>query len=543
MSTITSGTGSRRALDGARAAGAWLVGPGAAVSVLLLLAWAVFLRTRNLEAPFWIDEGISVGVANFPFSEIPSELGKDGNPPTYYLLLHLWLRIFGDGESAAHALSALFAVATVPFAYLLAKVPFGRRTAVGAAAVAAVLPYLTYFGQETRMYAMVAFLSLLVAGAHLRVFDDHARAWRVGLVAVLIVLLYTHSWGVFLVGGSVLAVGVRALLQPRGAARMRVIRIGFLIHLAAAVVWLPWIPTLVRQARDTGAPWSLRPDLAMLLEGLGSIAQPQVTATVFVVALIFGFATLGAAARGRVQGPAIPAPTDAATLRGHATVLGVMLLSTLLFAWIGSLLSPAWANRYMGVLVGPAILLSGLLLTRSGRMGLVVLLVLLVVWGTDTQGDRLRSKGTPVAMADAVARELRPGDLVVSVHPEQLPVIAYDLRRRGVPSGVRYATALGRQPDVRIFDWRRALDRLQAAEPWMVARRLVDQQRPGSRVLLVVPVLSAGNWQGPWTRLVADRSRAWRALLQADPRLRMVGRRPVTGPGRGVFGVLFTVRP
>ncbi|EHN12489.1 putative inner membrane protein [Patulibacter medicamentivorans] len=529
----------RRGGDAAR----WLLGPGAAVSIVALLAWSVFLRTRNLDAPFWIDEGISVGVANFPFSEIPSELGKDGNPPVYYLLLHLWLRVFGDGESAAHALSATFAVATVPFSYLLAKVPFGRRTAVAAAAVAAVLPYLTYFGQETRMYAMVAFLSLLVAGAHLRVFEQGARAWRVALVVVLIVLLYTHSWGVFLVGGSVLAVGTRALLQPRGPERMRVIRIGFLIHLAAAVVWLPWIPTLIRQARDTGAPWSLRPDLSMLLEGLGSIAQPQVTASIFVVALVFGFAALGAAARGRLQGPAIPAPREAADLRGHATVLGVLLLSTLLFAWIGSLLSPAWANRYMGVLVGPAVLLAGLLLTRSGRIGVTVLVVLLLVWGTDTQGGRLNGKGTPVAMADAAAGELRAGDLVISTHPEQLPVIAYDLRRRGVPDGVRYATALGRQPDVRIFDWRKALDRLQAAEPWMVARRLVDEQRPGSRVLLVLPVLSAGNWQGPWTRLVADRSRAWRALLQADPRLQMVGRRPVTGPGRGVFGVLFTVRP
>ncbi|MDX8153047.1 glycosyltransferase family 39 protein [Patulibacter brassicae] len=524
-------------------AGRWLVGPGAWVAVLALLLYSAWLRTRNVDAPFWIDEGISVGVANYPFHEIPDALSRDGNPPIYYLLLHGWLQLFGDSERAAHALSGAFAVATVPLAYLVAKRPLGRPAGVAAAALAAVLPFLTYFGQETRMYAMVALLSLLVAAAHLRAFDANARGWQVGLALIAIVLLYTHSWGVFLVGGSALAVGARALVVPAGAPRRRVVRIGFLIHAAAGVAWLPWLPTLARQARETGAPWSLRPTLEMALEGLGSIAQPEMTATIFLVGLVASGVALSAAARGRLSGPVVPAPERAATLRAQAVVLATLLLATLLFAWLGSQVSPAWANRYMAVLVGPAVLLGGLLLTHSGRFGLVVLVLLLVVWGLDDQGDRLRGKGTPAAMADAVATELRPGDLVVSTHPEQLPVIAYDLRRRGAPEGLRYATSLGRQRDVRMFDWRHAVDRLEAAAPWVVADRLIADQRPGSRILLAVPVLSAGNWTGTWTRLVADRTRAWEALLEADPRLRMIGPRPITGLRRGVVGVLFVIRP
>lgn len=527
----------------AAAALAWITGPGAPLAVGLLLLWSIFLRTRNLSAPFWIDEGISVGVANYPFLDIPGALRLDGNPPVYYLLLHGWLRLFGDSESAAHALSATFAVATVPVSYLLAKRPFGRPAAIAAAAVAATLPYLTYFGQETRMYALVAFLSLLVAGFHLRVFGLGARRFQIALALVLAVLLYTHTWGVFLVGGSVLAVGMRALLQPDRVARWRVVRIGFLIHLAAAVAWLPWLPTLVRQAQDTGAPWSVRPTFEMMVIGLGSLAVSQIAAAIFFTALVFGGATIAAAARGRVQVPGVPEPAEARVLRDDVAVLAVMLIATLLFAWIGSLVSPAWANRYMGVLVGPAILLGGLLLTRAGRPGLLVLVVLVVAWGISTQGGRLHSKGTSQEMVQAVGPELRPGDLVISVQPEQLPVIAYNLRRAGEADGLRFATAIGRQQDVRLLDWRRVLDRFQAATPWVVADRLIEEQRPGSRILLVLPVISSGNWQAPWTRLVADRTRAWRALMQADTRLEMVGRRPVTGPGRGVFGVLFTVRP
>lgn len=525
-----------------RRVGAWLLGPGAWLVVGLLLLWSIFLRTRNLDAPFWIDEAISVGVADRPFLDIPAALKLDGNPPVYYLLLNVWMGWFGDTEAAVHTLSTLFAVATVPVGFVMARRPFGTRAALGTAAIAATLPYLTYFGQETRMYSMVAFLSVLVAGLHLRVFERGAVAARVGLAVTLAVVLYTHSWGVFLVGGSVFAVAMRVLLQSDRAERMRVFRIGFLIHLFAAVCWLPWIPTLLQQASETGAPWSVRPTFEMLLTGLGSLAVSQIAAAAFTVALLFGAATIASAARGRIQVPGVPAPAEAARIRDHVAVLALMLVVTLLFAWITSLINPAWASRYMGVLVGPTVLLGGVLLTRSGRMGLVVLVILVGAWGISTQGDRLHSKGTAQVMATSVAPELRSGDLVISVQPEQLPVIAYSLRRAGGPDGLRYATAIGAQDDVRLLDWRNVLDRFRAATPRLVLDRLLAAQAPRSRVLLVLPVTSSGNWQAPWTSLVAERTRAWRTIMQADPRLRLIGRRPVSGPGRGVFGVLFEVQ-
>jgi hypothetical protein len=538
-----SGALTARVPEGVRRAAAFLVGRGAPLSVLLLLLWSAFLRTRNLDAPFWIDEGISVGVANFPFTEIPSALRLDGNPPVYYLLLHVWLQLFGDSVTAAHTLSTLSSLLTVPGAFLLARRPLGTKAALGATAVAATLPYLTYFGQETRMYSLVALLSVVVAGLHLRVFEHGARKAQVGLAVVLIVLLYTHTWGVFLVGGSVLAVGARALLQPGRAARIRVVRIGFVVHLVAAVAWAPWVPILAKQASETGAPWSLRPTFQMAVEGAASIAQPSVLAVVFLLSGMFGAGVLAGARRRQATGPNVAGPEEARRFTEHAVVLTVMFVSTLLFAWVSSLISPAWASRYMGVLIGPAVMLAGLLLTRSGRMPLAILVILVVAWGTATQGDRLNNKATPEAMVKATAPDLRPGDLVISVHPEQLPVIAYGLRHNGVPAGVNYATSIGPQKDVRLFDWRHALDRLKAAEPYVVADDLIARQRPGSSILLAMPVVSRGNWTGPWTRLVADRTRAWKALLQADPRLRMVGRRPVIGPGAGDFGVLFTVRP
>ncbi|HSD81671.1 MAG TPA: hypothetical protein VLB47_13465, partial [Solirubrobacteraceae bacterium] len=82
----------------------------AAVAVVLLVVTSLVLRTTALHARFWIDEGLSVGIASHPLLDIPGLLRQDGSPPLYYMLLHAWIAAFGDGEADTHALSVLFAV-------------------------------------------------------------------------------------------------------------------------------------------------------------------------------------------------------------------------------------------------------------------------------------------------------------------------------------------------------------------------------------------------------------------------------------------------
>ena len=55
------------------------------------------MRTRALGASLWMDEGLSIGIASQPFFDIPGVLKQDGAPPLYYLLLHVWMQLFGDG--------------------------------------------------------------------------------------------------------------------------------------------------------------------------------------------------------------------------------------------------------------------------------------------------------------------------------------------------------------------------------------------------------------------------------------------------------------
>ena len=134
------------------------------LALAFLVGISLALRTQAIHARFWIDEGLSVGISSHPLLDIPGVLREDGSPPLYYLILKLWMSVFGSGEADTHALSVAFAMLTVPAAWLGARALFGDRAAWIAAVLAAINPFLTYYAQETRMYTLVALLSTVGDG-------------------------------------------------------------------------------------------------------------------------------------------------------------------------------------------------------------------------------------------------------------------------------------------------------------------------------------------------------------------------------------------
>jgi hypothetical protein len=84
-----------------------------AAALPVLTAASVALRTGALDAGYWIDEAIAVGIASQEPGEILSLLRQDGSPPLYYLLLHAWISVGGTGEAATRSLSLAFTALAV----------------------------------------------------------------------------------------------------------------------------------------------------------------------------------------------------------------------------------------------------------------------------------------------------------------------------------------------------------------------------------------------------------------------------------------------
>jgi len=501
----------------------------AIIAVLLLVGLSAFLRTRAIGAGFWIDEGIAVGIASYPFAEIPGVLLQDGAPPLYYLVLHLWISVFGDGEAVTHALSAGFALLTVPAAFWAGRSLFGARAGWMAAIVAAVHPFLTYYAQETRMYTLVALLSLLTCATFAHAFVHRRRAYLVPFAASLTLLALSHNWGLFVGLGTLAALVVVARATPD---RRPLLRDAALAYGIVALGYLPWVPSLVRQALTTGAPWSERPDLAALSGGI--VQAVGGTAGALAVVLV------GGAGIWRLFGRDRAVTVDQQRRRLAALALVTVAAATLAGAWLASQLSPAWAVRYMAVVVGPAVLIVAVGLAHAHRLGLVALVLLAVGW-YDPRVGAIEGKSNARQVTTSVEyRPVGPGDLVVSTQPERVSNLSYYLGDE-----YRYATSLGPVADPRVFDWRNAVERLEEARPTPTADPLIESLAPGRALILMQPIIRTQSWDAPWTSVVRRRVAQWEEVLDEDPRLRRSEALPEYGFDplpRGVRAVIYRKR-
>ncbi len=489
----------------------------AALAVALVLV-SLLLRARGLGGAFWIDEGLSVGLASFPLLEIPEMLRFDGSPPLYYLVLHGWMELFGNSEVATHVLSLIFALAAIPVGLWAGWSLFGPRAGWFVASLFALNPFLTAYSHETRMYSLMVLLGLVAGTAFVHAFVLDRRAYA-GLFAVtLALMLYTHNWTVFFVAAA--GVAWLAIARGRRERRRTILFDGALAFGAAVLAWLPWVPTLVFQAGHTAAPWSIVPTvsdlsgaLATVLGGLGPVIG---------LLLVAGTGLSHIIRRRR----------DVERLE-LLTVAGLGL-GTLLLAWGASQVSPAWAFRYMAVIVGPLVLLAGLGLARAGRLGVAALALVALLWLP--QGVSPDPNTTERNVISETRSFLDEGDMVVSTHPERLTVLDYYL-----PRGLRYATTLGPVSDARYMDWRDVLPRLRKARSSETIAPMLDTLRPGKDILLVRPVTeNNASWKAPWTSLVRRRSAQWARLLREDPRFVRRAFAP-DGPSSGENGVRATL--
>ncbi|MDP9006006.1 MAG: glycosyltransferase family 39 protein [Actinomycetota bacterium] len=494
-----------------------------ALPLAALTIVSLALRLPGMGISMWIDEGLSVGIASRPWSEIPGVLVRDGSPPLYYLALHGWMEVFGRSVEAVRALSLVFATITVPVAFWAGDRLFGRRSGWIAAVLAASSSYLTVYAREGRMYSLMVLLTLVCVTAFVRaVALGHRRSLPVFVVA-LALLLYTHNWGLYVgVGLALAAVVGKRLTSGDDGITWKALSVSFG---AVALLYVPWLPTLAAQAAHTGAPWSAKPDLGDLVGVIPTVIGDRAAGLVLLVTAV----------------PALAAVVRVRSAPGRViAVLSAVALGSLLVAWVASQLEPAWASRYLGIVLAPVLLVAAAGLALDGKRGVLALGVVALLW-VDV-GDRVGLFGPPsiprksnVGPATTVVDDLlEPGDVVVSTHMEQVPLLRYYLG-----DDLRYADPLGLVDDPQVVDWRDALARVEAATPEQGLVPLVDDMAEGDRLVLACARLSPTSDKArlrlPWFKAMVRNCTEWRSTLDADPAMELV-KGPVAPPPRQASG-------
>ncbi len=503
-----------RTPDWVRRVPTWLWVTGGLIALMALSAW---MRSRYLSGQYWMDEAITTGISLHPLSQIPHVLRYDGNPPLYYMLLHLWMRAFGDSVDATHSLSLLFGLLTIPAGGWGAWRLFGRRAGVMAAILFAFNAWLTSYAQETRMYELMGLWGVLATTFFLLGFVERRRRWLFGFGAVLLAMLYTHSWGTFFFIGSAIAL-IPSLLAASGRDRIVLLRDAVITYLIAGLLYLPWAPTLLFQIAHTAAPWDTPPRFGAPIQISRNVLGGDKITIVLVLAALIGLAPLVTRARRR----------SAEALKLYTLVL--LPLAVLVIAWVGSQVNPAWAPRYFAPVIGAMLFLIAWGCSRARLVGIVAIAVS-CAFLINPYAVAPKHKSDMRYVAGTIGPLLHKGDLVVVGQPEQTTLAWYYL-----PGGLRWAnTARGAIADPTYMNWVNALDALKRTKPQPTASRLVMSLRPGQQLLFVRPLTEgAQNWQAPWTSEVRLRSAQWGAVLHsyvASGVLKQVATAPLNYPG------------
>jgi hypothetical protein len=126
-----------------------------------LIVLAALLRLYRLgHQGFWFDEGNTAQEVGFTPGVMLTLLKHyESTPPLYYSIAWVWSRVFGDTETGLRSLSALLGILAVPVAFGAASKLVSRRAGLICAALVAFNPYLIWYSQEARAYALVVLLT------------------------------------------------------------------------------------------------------------------------------------------------------------------------------------------------------------------------------------------------------------------------------------------------------------------------------------------------------------------------------------------------
>jgi mannosyltransferase len=467
--------------------------------VLLLLSLvALWVRTRYIGGQFWMDEGITVGISSHSLSSIPGILRMDGSPPLFYLLLHIWMQMVGNGQAATHWLSEIFAALTIPVGYWAGRTIAGKRAALMCATLFAFNAFLDYYSVETRMYTLMALLGLLATIGFINGFVYRRRPYVILFSAAQALMFYTHAWAIYFAAGSFISLVLLWKISDQEI-RKGLIKDALMAYAAAAVVFLPWLPNFIFQATHTAAPWDTRPRFGAPIQIAKSVFGGASITVVLLIAAGVGYSPL---ANRRAR----------ATREAKVTLmLFTLFFVTLVLAWIGSQVTPAWVVRYFAPIVAPMLLLFAIGMSRAGVIGAIAI-VFTIAFMIRPSAFEPQYKSDMQDLGGEMAPLLHRGDLVIVGQPESMPLAYYYL-----PGGLRWSSTIGPVKDPTYMNWVNAEARYQAAAPAKVLPPLLNSLKPGQQVLFIRPLTEGvENWEAPWTSLIRRRSAQWGAIIQAD---------------------------
>ncbi|MGN9916995.1 glycosyltransferase family 39 protein [Micromonospora palomenae] len=338
----------------------------------------------------WRDELATWSAVTRPLGDLLRLTGTvDAATGPYYVLMHGWVRIFGDSATALRLPSALAMAGAAGLTAVLGRWLLGTRAGLLAGLLFAVLPGTSRYAQEARPYALASLFAVLATLLLVAALRRPAWTRWAGYATAVAALGLTHLLALTLLAAHAAVVLVAwwrgptaaglapppapaAGLNPppanpadreptadlpapahdrNGTADRRNgtadpdgrLPVRWMLAVLPALALLTPLLLTARGQRSRQLDWVEPARLADLAALPGGVAQSSV-----VGGLLVGLAALGAVLAGR-----------------RALLPGLCVLLPVLLVFVGALVVALWVPRYLGFTVPFASVLAGAALASA----------------------------------------------------------------------------------------------------------------------------------------------------------------------------------
>ena len=392
------------------------------LGVLALLLRLPTLSSRSL----WLDETYSAWFSNVPLHALWTEVPLyETHPPFYYTLLKGWRALFGSSEAGLRSLCVLASVLNVVLMPVCARwARLGARAErVGllAGLLLAVNANNILFAQQARPYAIHALAGMLavffagmlvreLSGVHAPGARPRPWTWAAGLALSAAAMLWLHNTGVFAAFAIWTGMTAGLLFAAPGPRRRQALAVA-VAGLGALLLWLPFLPMLMRQSAAMAklAYW-IRFSPASMKSAWTVMAGGQHLHYPILALVLLAFLWLWRRARPQVWLLACTMLLPILAMAAYSLLVKPVFLSRL-FEWLAPL---TMALAALGIAALP----------RSWRLPALALVLALSSW--DVVGFYRSHTENWREMLVQLKHDAQPGDLVLAFPNEiQMPVSYY----------------------------------------------------------------------------------------------------------------------
>lgn len=400
------------------------------ISAIILTIVAAALRILvSSHKPIEIDETQFVWVTRLPtWSDITAFLSDhESHPPLFYAIERMWLRIFGDTESAAIALSIVFGVAAIPTIFAIACRMFSNRIGVICGTLLTFAPIHIYFSVRIRPYSFLSWFYLLSIYFLWRTMNFRRNSDIIAYAISTLAILLTHNWGwIALSGQWAVVISWVGIAYRRGDAWLPGAKRWIVAQSLVAIGYAPWMASFTHQIGHAGyGRTGERVDVPLLLARsilTMTLLDQSRALSVLVVGVVAASIIIALKNRRTTSNRTTSNPSDPLRFDSDFPALPLVVGAPVFAIAAASILSfktPLYQLHCLSI-VGPSLLM-GFVATvernfhqRLRIIGYLIYVVIFVFYAAHDRTQLLRSGLSPDRIAAAaVAAESRSVDLIV----------------------------------------------------------------------------------------------------------------------------------